>query len=119
MTQDLREYMLATDETAIYPDAIPEGADKNIVGLLYCATKLGGEAGEVAEQIGKALRDDGGQITDERRMAIKKEMGDVQWYLARLCRMIGIDPRDVLDTNLEKLRDRKDRGVLGGSGSDR
>lgn len=39
-------------------------------------------AGEIAEKVGKALRDDQGQITTQRREAIILELGDVLWYVA-------------------------------------
>lgn len=117
--KNFNEYMAATSETAIYPNEIPEGAHPRIVSLLYCAIKFSGEAGEVSEQIGKALRDDGGQITQERVESIVKEMGDVLWYFARICHILNIDFTDVMVKNIDKLRSRKARGVLGGSGSDR
>lgn len=116
---EINDYMMATDETAAYPMVLPEPREKNFVALLYCSLKLNGEAGEVAEEFGKALRDDNATITPERRAKIRKESGDVFWYLARICREMGFDPREILDENIAKLRDRKARGVIKGSGSER
>jgi NTP pyrophosphatase (non-canonical NTP hydrolase) len=47
------------------------------------ALGLAGEVGEVVEHIKKALRDDAGVITGNRRAALTTELGDALWYLAR------------------------------------
>lgn len=116
---EILDFMCATDETAIYPGDMPAQADSGFAGLMYVALKLNGEAGEVAEQIGKALRDDEGRITATRLINLKKEIGDVFWYLARLCRDLNLDPREILDINYQKLQRRKAEGKIQGSGSDR
>lgn len=109
------EYQSASRSTAIYPEA-GEGTE---LALAYVALGLAGEAGEVANKIKKVLRDTGGMVDYDVRNAIKKEIGDFQWYAARLCDELDIDGDEVLMDNLEKLEDRKGRGVLGGSGDDR
>lgn len=114
---DIDTYSDKTDSTAVYPDRAPE--NQMIVPLLYCGVKLCGEAGEVAEHIGKLLRDDDGMITQERRESLKKELGDVFWYLARICRHLDLKPSEVLQANIDKLESRKQRGRIHGSGSDR
>ena len=116
---NLNDYMREAEKTAIHPVTIPNGAHPAMAGLLYCATKLCGESGEVAEHIGKALRDDDGRFTDERIVKMRKELGDVFWYLARICGLLGIDPDRVLNENISKLTSRQERGVLQGEGSER
>ena len=86
------DYAEFVGKTAIHPLEMPRGAHKHMAGLLYCATKLCGESGEVAEKIGKALRDDGGQITKDRKNQLELEVGDVLWYVVRLCDLLGIHP---------------------------
>ncbi len=76
---------------------------------------LVGEAGEVVEKIKKMYHYN--QPTDLESM--KKELGDVVFYWARLCRWYGFDPSEVLDANVLKLEDRKERGVLHGNGDNR
>jgi NTP pyrophosphatase (non-canonical NTP hydrolase) len=93
------------------------------LGLAYVALKLNGEAGEFAEHVGKAMRDDAfmeeGKLTPERRKAIMKEIGDVLWYVQAACRELGVSMSDVMLQNLMKLADRTERNKLRGSGDDR
>ena len=87
--------------------------------LTYPALGLAGEAGEVAEHAKKTIRDDGGEVSDERRAAIAKELGDVLWYVAQLASELGLELEDIARENLEKLFSRQRRGVLWGSGDER
>ena len=87
--------------------------------VLYAGLKLAGEAGEVAEKLGKILRDHGGKISDQDRLEIAKEMGDVLWYLALLASDLNIPFHQIPLVNIAKLEDRRDRGVIQGSGDNR
>ncbi len=87
--------------------------------LAYTVLGLAGEAGEVSENLKKAIRDDGGDITPERRQAMLKELGDVLWYVTACATDLGSSLREVAETNAAKLLDRAARGKLQGSGSDR
>ncbi len=108
---DLSEYQSRSRGTAVYPDA----GDN----LLYPTLGLCGEAGEVAEKIKKMIRDDEGVLTDERRSALSKELGDVLWYLAQIASEAGLELAAIAAANLEKLGSRQRRNVLQGSGDDR
>lgn len=88
-------------------------------GWLYYVLGIGGESGELLEKIKKLFRDKQGIIDDEFKDAVKKEMGDVQWYMARLCDWFDIPFEDVFTANIEKLQSRKDRNKLHGDGDDR
>lgn len=105
------EYQAASRETAQYPDM-----GRN---LAYPTLGLAGEAGEVAERVKKMYRDDGGKLTDQRRDAIKAELGDVLWYVAALCWELGINMREVAEYNVRKLHDRKARNMIQGDGDER
>lgn len=102
------EYQRRSRETAVYP-ALGDN-------LIYPALGLCGEAGETAEKIKKAIRDDGGLLTEERREALAAELGDVLWYVAQLATEAGLDLDEVAEGNLEKLLSRRERAVLQGSG---
>jgi NTP pyrophosphatase (non-canonical NTP hydrolase) len=73
----------------------------------------------VAEHAKKAIRDDGGTVTDARRAALAAELGDVLWYAAQLASELGLELEDIARGNLEKLFSRQARGVLSGSGDNR
>jgi NTP pyrophosphatase (non-canonical NTP hydrolase) len=78
-----------------------------------------GEAGEVADKVKKVIRDDHGIMTDEKKLEIAKELGDVLWYLAQLSTELGFALDKVAEMNIEKLYSRKERGVISGSGDNR
>ena len=105
------EYQDEARKTAIYPDK-----DNNYI---YPTLGLVGEAGVVAEKIKKVLRDEGGILSIEKKAEIKKELGDVLWYIANLSMEIGFTLDDVASTNLEKLKSRQSRDALQGSGDNR
>ncbi len=105
------EYQRRSRETALYPN----------VGMNFVYPTLGlcGEAGEVSEKIKKVLRDNNGEVDDDVRAAIRKELGDVLWYTAQLASELGMSLEDIAQHNLEKLLSRKQRGVIKGDGDDR
>lgn len=109
--QNFSEYQTFVKGMKRYPDKY---------AVIYPALGLAGESGEIAEKVKKWIRDEGGQVmTEERRDAILKELGDPLWYIASLADDLGLTLQDVVDANVEKLTSRRDRGVLGGSGDNR
>lgn len=104
--QTFEDYFEFTSTTAIYPNT--EANSYLVLGLV-------GEAGEVAEKTKKVLRDG----TPMDRELLKLELGDVLWYLTRLCDEYGFTLREVAQANADKLDSRRVRGVLGGSGDTR
>jgi NTP pyrophosphatase (non-canonical NTP hydrolase) len=106
----LNEYQEKAMSTAIF-----EEKDK----YTYPALKLAGEAGEVAEKVGKILRDKL-DVNDERiRTGIAKELGDVLWYVAAMARSFDLSLESIAQMNIDKLQSRKERGVIQGSGDER
>ena len=118
------EYQIAAKTTAIYlnkvkeayPDLPPEII--KILGISYASNGLG-EVGEIQGKIKKIIRDAGGEISDETKKEISKEIGDVLWYVMALCEEFDLKMEDVAQENINKLFSRKERGVLGGSGDNR
>ena len=104
------EYQRKAVATAIY------GAGNRVV---YPTLGLCGEAGEVAEKIKKVLRDKEGVFLVEDKEQIKKELGDVLWYIANIANDLFINMDDIAKGNIEKLNSRKERGVIHGSGDNR
>lgn len=85
----------------------------------YPVMGLSEEAGEVSGKFAKAVRDAGGIIDSERREAIKKELGDVCWFVAEISTLLDFTLEDVMQSNLDKLASRAERGVIHGSGDNR
>ena len=108
---NFNEYQKQARKTAIYPN---KGNN-----FIYPVLGLGGEVGEVTEKIKKVLRDKNGIINNEDKDLIKKELGDVLWYLANLGAELDIDLNDVAETNLKKLLSRQERNQLHGNGDNR
>ena len=107
-------YQCFAADTAIYP----ESGTGSPMALAYVGLGLG-EIGEIQGKIKKILRDSDGVVTDEARSAIRAEIGDALWYLARLCSELSIPFGDAAERNVAKLASRQERGVLHGSGDDR
>lgn len=78
-------------------------------------------------KVKKLVRDDNGDIlltnqitvSDEKQAAIAAELGDVLWYLAMTATEAGLSLNDIAYENIQKLADRKERGVLTGDGDNR
>lgn len=130
----LDHYQEIATKSAFYP------GQGTALGLAYVALKLNGEAGEFAEHVGKAMRDDDltrvtcgdngsygdtpcvwldEDVTDQRRALLIKEVGDMLWYLSAACNELGITLSDAAYGNLCKLADRAERDALRGSGDER
>lgn len=101
---DIDEYQINASKTAIYPE------DSKVI---YPALGLAGEAGEVSNKIKKTLRGDI-SIEDIRHDLIH-EIGDVLWYVSALCSDLNIRMSSVAQMNLDKLNNRLQNDMLGGS----
>lgn len=111
----LDEYQTAAGATD-KPTRVFDETGRELFGM-FNALGLNGEAGEAAEKVKKYARDGGdpGLV----RTALMKELGDTLWYLAAVARNWGLTLDEIAEHNLEKLRDRKARGTLFGSGDNR
>jgi NTP pyrophosphatase (non-canonical NTP hydrolase) len=108
---NFNDYQQKSRRTALYPN---QGDN-----YVYPTLGLAGEAGEVAEKIKKIIRDKAGKVSDDDRVAITKELGDVLWYVSQLSTELKIKLEDVALKNIEKLESRLKKGTLSGSGDDR
>ncbi len=106
------EYQQKAKKTAIYPSLGGQG-------WVYPALGLTNEAGEVTGKLKKVLRDSAGKMSPETKQAIKKELGDVLWYVSQLSTELGLELDDVASYNINKLADRQKRGKLKGTGDNR
>jgi len=105
---DFSEYQKNAKKTAIYPKALDGG-------IYYAAIGLSGEVGELLNKIKKIARDEGTFDVE----GIKGELGDVLWYVSQIAEEMGLSLDDIAEYNIEKLRIRKEKGALSGSGDER
>lgn len=110
---NFNEYQDFTNETAKY------AGQRTVAGLVYATLGLAGEAGELANKVKKIIRDANGVLTEEIRLALLDEGGDCQWYLARIATELNALLEDMASGNVAKLKGRKERGTLHGSGDNR
>ena len=92
---------------------------RSLLRLSYGVMGLGNEGGECLGKMKKLIRDHGGIMSDEFRNQMIHEIGDTLWYVADVCTCLGVSMGEVAQANLDKLRDRKERGVLQGDGDQR
>lgn len=96
----------------------PPPRDK-VMNIMYLTLGVVGEAGEVAEKVKKVLRNDLGVFSEEKKQELKKEIGDVIWYLSTLSHELGFSFDDVAKTNIDKLTSRLERNVISSEGDNR
>lgn len=88
-------------------------------GAVYPTLGAIGELGELANKLKKVFRDHSGEITNEMLDDLRDELGDVLWYVFAIAQELELDMEGVALDNIAKLRDRKSRGMLQGSGDKR
>lgn len=111
--QDYSDQAISTDTFAADQTNIDSHS------FLEKAFGLSGEAGEFAEKLKKILRDKDGQATEQDRIEMAKELGDVLWYVNALSLRLGLSLEEVAQMNLDKVLSRQARGVTHGSGDNR
>lgn len=112
---EFNEYQIRCRET----DVGTAAQDSLDPGWLYYVLGIAGETGELIEKIKKLFRDKNGIIDQEFKDNVIKEMGDIQWYQARLADWFDIEYNIIAKTNIEKLQSRKKRNKLHGDGDNR
>ena len=75
-------------------------------GLINGCLGLAGESGETLDMIKKWVFHE--KELDKEHL--KKEIGDVMWYVAMICESAGFDLDDVMQTNVDKLKSRYPEG---------
>lgn len=93
----LREYQDAARQT-------DQRAGDDLADIAVHLLGMIGEAGSVATEYKKLLRDGAAHMAWKAR--IREELGDVLWYTATLASKLELDLEDVARANLEKTRNR-------------
>lgn len=73
----------------------------------------------LADQVKKHIRDDMDGITDIRASAIAWQVGEIMVAVIGHANLLRLDVNEVARINLAKLADRKERGVIHGTGGHR
>ena len=81
------------------------GPDINVPLLLTACLGLAAESGEFIE-ITKKMFFQGKPLNEENLFHMKRELGDVMWYWINACRALNLDPNDVIEENVNKLKAR-------------
>lgn len=79
---------------------------EDLGGVLNGCLGLAGESGEVLDMIKKWIFHEKGLDREH----LKKEIGDVMWYVAMLCESFGFDLDEILQMNVDKLKARYPEG---------
>lgn len=85
---------------------IENNEEYDIGGILYACLGLSGESGEFTDMIKK-------WIFHEKELDIyhlKRECGDVLWYIAMLCESFGWSIEEIMQMNIDKLKVRYPNG---------
>lgn len=83
----------------LFPDIRQRGM------ILHAVAEINSEAGEIDGLIQKIYQGHGFD-----RLHMKKEIGDVLLGIAELCTALGFQLEDVMECNIEKLKDRYPEG---------
>lgn len=99
------DYQSIIETFAVYP------RDNELAALSYLALGLNGEAGEVADEVKKAIRNDG-EISAARREKILEEIGDVLWCITRIAIEFDTPLAQIAQANVDKLKKRRQANDL-------
>ena len=115
MTVDTQRYLEFVDgvtseeskdhEAFVYRIQELEGQEFPSERLLTAAVGLSAEAGEFTEIVKKIVFQ-GKPVNEENLFHMKRELGDVCWYLAQACIGLNTSIDEVIEMNVEKLEKR-------------
>lgn len=95
-----------TDRLLDWTNVDANGKIKDPGGLLNGCLGLSGEAGELNDLVKKWIFHK--KPLDREHM--KKEIGDVCWYIADICHSMGFDLGEIFQMNIDKLKARYPEG---------
>ena len=80
-------------------------ADCNVSQLMTAALGLSAEAGEFTEVVKKIFLQ-GKPYNEDNVFHMKRELGDICWYLAQACMALDTTFDEVIEMNVDKLKAR-------------
>ena len=81
------------------------GENSDIQRLLTAAVGLSAESGEFTEIVKKIIFQ-GKPYNDDNIYHMKRELGDIMWYLAQACMALNTNFNEILEMNIDKLKSR-------------
>ena len=99
--ESILKYDGKEQKTVFEPKAIDVG------GIINASLGLSGETGELNDMIKKTIFH-GHSIDLEK---VKKEIGDIMWYVAMMCDSFGFEMEEVMQMNIDKLKARYPEGI--------
>jgi len=115
MTIDLKKYVEFVNETTSQPskdfsDFADRLNDLKIQGfpterLLTAAVGMSAEAGEFTEIVKKIIFQ-GKPVNEENLFHLKRELGDIMWYVAQACMGLDTTLDEIMEMNVDKLKAR-------------
>ena len=85
--------------------------DADVPRLLTAAFGISAEAGEFTEVVKKIFLQ-GKPYTEENIFHMKRELGDICWYIAQACMALDTNFREIMEMNYEKLSARYPEGTF-------
>ncbi len=79
--------------------------DCDVPHLLTAALGLTAEAGEFTEVVKKIILQ-GKPYTEENVFHMKRELGDICWYIAQACMALNTTFDEIIEMNVDKLKAR-------------
>ena len=79
--------------------------DVDMPRLLTASMGLGAESGEFTEVVKKILFQ-GKPLDADNIFHMQRELGDIMWYWMQGCMALNIDPNEVIQMNIDKLKAR-------------
>ena len=73
--------------------------------LLTAGIGMSGEIGEFNEIIKKCVFQ-GKEMDEDKIIHLRKELGDIMWYVAQACLALNTNIEEIIDINTAKLSDR-------------
>ena len=79
--------------------------DADVPRLLTAALGLSAEAGEFTEVVKKIILQ-GKPYNEDNVFHMKRELGDICWYLAQACMALDTTFDEIIEMNVDKLKER-------------
>ena len=83
----------------LYAEGLP------VERLLTAAVGMSAESGEFTEIVKKMIFQ-GKPVNEENLFHLKRELGDIMWYVAQACMALDTDFNEIIEMNVDKLKSR-------------